>query len=138
MKQKIMNTAENMSRHKHLWTENLSYKIVALFVSLILWISILGRRDFVGTKEVDLQFTTSENVVVMSQSSDKVRLKISGPQPVIKKFKEKISLLKLDATDYPTGQFEFDINLNQFDIPKGIKILSVKPNTVKVELVQKN
>ena len=111
---------------------------MALFVSLILWISILGRRDFVGVKEFELQFITSENVAVMSQSADKIKLKISGPQPIIKKFKEKISLLKLDATDYPTGQFEFDINVNQFDIPKGIKVLSVKPNAVKVELVKRN
>ncbi len=138
MRKKILKTAENMNEHKHLFTENLSYKVVALFVSLILWISILGRRDFVGVKEFELQFITSENVAVMSQSADKIKLKISGPQPIIKKFKEKISLLKLDATDYPTGQFEFDINVNQFDIPKGIKVLSVKPNAVKVELVKRN
>jgi hypothetical protein len=33
-------------------TENFSYKMVALFISLILWLTILGRRDFVLSKKL--------------------------------------------------------------------------------------
>ena len=38
----------------------MSFKIVSLFVALILWISILGRRDFVSTKEVEVQTAKKE------------------------------------------------------------------------------
>lgn len=138
MRKKIKSTAEKMkTQHDHFWNENLSYKVVALFVALILWITILGRRDFVGTKEYDIQFETNQNVSIVSQSADKIRLKISGSQPLIKKFKEKISLLKLDVTDYSSGQFEIDLTANQFNVPQGIRIVSIKPNSVRIELKEK-
>ncbi|MBK7892579.1 MAG: hypothetical protein IPJ84_17540 [Bdellovibrionales bacterium] len=36
--------------------ENGIYKIVSLVVTLILWVTILGRRDFVLTKDMDVEF----------------------------------------------------------------------------------
>lgn len=117
--------------------KNLSYKIVALFVALILWVSILGRRDFVATKEIEVLFLTSNNYTVASQSIDRVKIKISGTQSLMKKFKEKSLNLTIDATEKKAGLFEFDIYQAMIDLPPGLRVLSIKPNSIKVEIFEK-
>ena len=126
-----------VKRYKYFLTENFSYKLVALFVALILWVSILGRRDFVATKEIEVLFLTSNNYMVTSQSADRIKVKISGPQPLMKKFKEKNLNLTIDATDNKSGFFEFDIYQAMIDLPQGLRVLSIKPNSIKVEISDK-
>ncbi|MFN3455381.1 MAG: hypothetical protein ACK41T_10520 [Pseudobdellovibrio sp.] len=123
---------------KALFLDNLSYKIVSLFVALILWISILGRRDFVTTKEMDVTLILAPGYTVAAQSHDRLRVKISGAQPVLKKYKDSLKNIVFDLTDNQEGLVEIDIPNNRIDVPSGIRVLSVKPNVIKVEIVKKN
>lgn len=116
--------------------ENASYKLVALFISLILWLSILGRRDFVVTKDVDVDFLAGKGYVVGGQSTDKVRMKVSGPQPLLKNFKDRIQTTTIDISDKKTGLFDIEMTAAKFEVPNGIKILGIRPNTIRVEVVE--
>ena len=137
MRRKISKTSDRILNYKYFLTENLSYKIVALFVALILWVSILGRRDFVATKEIEVLFLTSNSYTVASQSADRIKIKISGPQTLLKKFKEKNINLTIDALENKVGIFEFDINQGMIDMPQGLRVLSIKPNSIRVEIFEK-
>ncbi len=127
MKQKITHL-------RHGIFENGSYKLVALFISLILWLTILGRREFVVGKEIEVDFTVAENFIVTGQSSDRIRLKISGPQPLLKKYKESSQSLQLSLVDKPPGLHEIEMSATKLDIPAGIRVLSVKPSQIRVEI----
>lgn len=116
--------------------ENTSYKLVALFISFVLWISILSRRDYVANFEVELNFVTASGYSIASQSSDKIKLKISGQQPLMKKYKDHLQTLSIDVGDRTEGVYDIDILASRFDIPQGIKILSIRPNLVKFEIVK--
>lgn len=129
-----MKQTDKFQYYKEFITENLSYKLVALFVALILWVSILGRRDFVATKEIEVSFLAANGFVVSSQSVDRIKIKISGNQPLMKKYKERSSNLTIDATEKKAGIFDFDIYQGLVDLPNGLKILSIKPNSIKVEI----
>ena len=131
MKQKITHL-------RHGIFENGSYKLVALFISLILWLTILGRREFVVGKEIEVDFTVAENFTVAGQSSDRIRLKISGPQPLLKKYKESSQSLVLSLVDKPAGLHEIEMNAAKLDIPAGIRVLSVKPSQIRVEITSPN
>ncbi len=115
---------------------NASYKLVAFFITLILWLSILGRRDFVVTKDVEVDFVAAAGYSLAGQSTDKIRIKVSGPQPMLKKFKEKSQLLSFDLADKTSGMFEVEMTPSKIEVPKGIKILGIRPNTVRVEIVE--
>lgn len=114
--------------------ENGSYKLVALFIALILWLTILGRRDFVVNKEIEVDFTAAENYMVSGQSSDKVRIKLSGPQPLLKKYKETLQTIQISLADKGAGLFEIDMTPSKIEVPQGLKILSVKPSQIRVEI----
>ena len=126
--------SEKIYRLKDGLFENGSYKLVALFISLILWLTILGRREFVVNKEIDVDFTVAENLLIAGQSSDKVRVKISGPQPLLKKYKESIQTIQISLTDRTPGLYEIDMTPARIEAPAGIKILNVKPSQIRVEI----
>ena len=125
---------QKMSHFRHGIFENGSYKLVALFISLILWLTILGRREFVVNKDIEVDFTVAENLLVTSQSSDKIRIKLSGSQPLLKKYKEATQSLLVNLSDRPAGLYEIEMNTSRVEVPVGVKILSVKPSQIRVEI----
>lgn len=129
---------ENIEKIKSSLLDNFSYKVVALFISLILWLSILNKRDFIVTKDLELDFVTSERLVVAAQSSAQLKVKVSGPQPILKKYRESSQILAFDLSDKPAGFYDVDMNASKIDVPKGIKIIGIKPNTIRVEIVQRD
>lgn len=129
---------ENIEKIKTDILDNFSYKIVALFIALILWLSILNKRDFIVTKDLDVDFVTSENLVVAGQSSAQLKVKVSGPQPILKKYRESSQVLAFDMSDKQEGFYDVDMNASKIEVPKGIRVIGIKPNTIRVEIIQKN
>lgn len=139
-----MKTLKNKLRHKlgasdsfllrDLIFDNFAYKTVSLFVALVLWLAILGRRDFISTREVEILFTPAKGHSILSQSTEKIKVKISGSQATIKKNRERLQSLMIDASQLPDGTHDVDISNKNFDLPAGIRVLGVRPNVVKIEI----
>ena len=121
-------------------TDNLSYKIVSLFIALILWLTILGRRDFSLTKTIDLELMTGPNKVVVTQNVEIAKVKVSGPRTALKKFMDSglSQLLIIDISDKGEGEFDVEIPLSQIDVPFGVKVISVKPPVIRAKVIPKN
>ena len=119
-------------------TENFSYKLVALFISLILWLTILGRRDFVLSKDIDLELIVAQGTQVVAQTTDHVKLKVSGPRSALKKFMDSSlsQTLTMDLSSRGEGVLYVDIPLNRIEVPMGVKILGIRPNQIQVEVVR--
>jgi len=130
----VKHQIDKMTTVKSMILDNLSYKVVSLFVALILWISILGRRDFVTTKEMDVNIIVGSGYAVSAQSHDRIKVKISGSQPILKKYKDALKSIVFDLSDSQEGLVEIDIPNTRIDVPDGIKVLSVRPNVLRVEI----
>lgn len=117
-------------------TENLGYKAVSFLIAVVLWITILGRRDFVYTKTLDLQLQTGPDKTIVAQTADKVRVRVSGPRASLKKFMENSSAqtLTIDLSDREEGFQDIDIPMQKIEVPIGVKILSVRPNMIRAEV----
>lgn len=124
-------------RWSNMFTENLSYKVVALFISLILWLTILGRRDFILSKEVDVDFITAAGNQIVAQSTDHVKVKVSGPRSALKKFLDSSASqsITLDISKKGEGALYVDIPLNKIETPMGVRILGIRPSQIQVEVV---
>lgn len=129
---------ENIEKIKINILDNFSYKLVALFISLILWISILNKRDFIVSKDFEVDFITAENYSVAAQSSAQLKVKVSGPQPLLKTYRESSQVLAFDLSDKTPGFYDIDMNTSKIDVPKGIKVIGIRPQTIRVEIVAKN
>ncbi|GIL18375.1 MAG: hypothetical protein BroJett040_21260 [Oligoflexia bacterium] len=121
------------------FTENLSYKIVSLFIALILWVTILGRRDFTLAKNLEVEFFVAQNQTLISQSTDHIKVKVSGPRTALRKFIDSgvSQLVSVDLSGKPEGTYSVEIPLNRIDVPFGVKVLSIKPNQIQVQVGKK-
>lgn len=118
-------------------TENFSYKLVALFISLILWLTILGRRDFVLSKNVDVELVTAPGTQIVAQTTDHIKVKVSGPRASLKKFLESAVSqgISLDISQRGEGVVNVDIPLSKIEVPLGVRILGIRPNQIQAEVV---
>jgi YbbR domain-containing protein len=115
--------------------ENGSYKLVALFVTLILWVTILGRRDFVLSKDMDIEFLLPRSIAVASNVDRRVTVKVSGPRMALKKFAQNPGTITVDLGKAQLGQVRAVISARAVDVPFGVKVLSVTPDVLNVNLV---
>lgn len=119
--------------------DNWVAKIMALVIALFLWTTVMGRRDFVLTKVMNLEILTSDNQVVLAQTADRIRVRVSGPRSALKQFIDdpKTQKLVLDLNGGRPGVTEVDIPTQQIQTPLGVKVLSVRPNMIRVEVTEK-
>lgn len=124
------------------WTalvsENFNYKLVALFISLILWLTILGRRDFVFSKNIEVDLITAPGSSVVAQTADQIKVKVSGPRTALKKFMESgfSQSIAVDISNRGEGTMDVDIPINRIEVPMGVKILGVRPSVIRAEVVK--
>ena len=122
------------------FAENFVSKAVALVIALVLWVTILGRRDFIQTKQIEIELYPSSQYVVTQQSTDHVRIRVSGVREALKRFIESPTnqTLLIDVSDRTEWPFTVKVPLQKIELPLGVKILSIKPTLVKAVLMKKS
>ena len=118
------------------FTENFSFKIISLVISLVLWVTVLGRRDFVFTKVIDVELVTTEGHAVTFQTADRIRVRVSGPRNSLKKFMDSHSSqsIQIDISQMGDGSLDVDVPINKIELPVGVKILGIRPNVIRAEV----
>ena len=124
---------------KQMLTENIGYKVTSLVIALFLWVIVFNRKDFAVTQTIEIQFTVDSRQNLLLQTTDRVRLRLSGSRNLIKSYMDSpfSRVLKIDMSGRGGGLFDVDITQGMLDIPKGIKVLSVRPNVIRVEISEK-
>lgn len=119
--------------------ENGSYKLVSLFVTLILWVTILGRRDFMLTKDMDVEFLLPKNTILEPLKGErKISVKVSGPRTALKKFAQSPGSVTFDLTKAEVSEKETKvktvIQTKNIEVPFGVKVVSIDPASMDVVL----
>ncbi len=119
--------------------ENGSYKLVSLFVTLILWVTILGRRDFMLTKDMDIEFLVPKAAVLeLNQGERKVSVKVSGPRTALKKFAQSPGSITFDLTKAEVFEkntkIRTVIQTKNIEVPFGVKVVTIDPPALDVLL----
>lgn len=119
--------------------ENMSYKIVSLFIALILWLTILGRRDFTITRNVEIEFLVGTGRALVSQSEDYVKVKATGPRTALRRFIDSgaSQVVTIDLSNKPEGVYEIEIPTSRVDVPFGVKVQSIRPSKITAQIAGK-
>jgi YbbR domain-containing protein len=123
-------------RVKNIIFENFSYKLVSLFIALILWLTILGRRDYTVVRSFELDFSVATQSEILKQSSERIKVKVTGPRTALRRFMDSdtAQVVSIDLSQYDSGQYDVDIPNSKIDIPFGVKIVSIQPSHVHVQI----
>ncbi len=108
-------------------TENLSYKIIALVVTLVLWFSMIGSRDSVLAKDYQLQILLPAKTELAHPVPDFVRVEVVGPRVALKKLGQMNNVYTVDLSNTGTGRKTVRLSPEGVNLPIGTRVISVEP-----------
>lgn len=115
-------------------SDNMSYKFVALGVALILWMSMLGRKDSTLTKDFELQLLLPQSVELATPPPQIVKVEIAGPRVAMKRINQMAPLFTVDLTGSKPGRQQVQLTRDGLNLPIGARILSIEPHEFFVNL----
>jgi hypothetical protein len=117
--------------------ENGSYKLVALFVTLILWVTILGRRDFRVEKAVDLEIVLPPGLSIKEREIPRqVIVRVAGTRMALRRFSQTPDVVTIDLSRAQAGLVRQTMTPKLIDAPFGVKVESVTPEFLQLTLVR--
>ncbi len=115
-------------------SENLSYKIVALLITLILWMIIFTSKEAAVEKVVPVQYSTSNDMVLLNKLPNEVRFRVIGARMVLKKVSAENEPLNIDLTTAREGVSTIRIHADSLDLPANAKVVGIMPPMITVRL----
>ncbi len=118
------------------WIQNNgSYKVVALFITLVLWISVLGRKEETADKYIDIEYKLRSNRAIKNTVVDQIMYKVAGSRRSLTKYMEEdLEPIIIDLTDASLGRRVIQTPTEGIVIPFGTKIVSVNPKSIIVDI----
>lgn len=116
--------------------DNLSFKFVALGVAVILWVSILGRKDSTMTKDFELQVLLAPNLEMTEDIATKVKIEIAGPRVALKKINQMNPVFTVDLSAARPGRQIVRLSRDGLSLPIGSRILNIEPSEFMIQLRQ--
>lgn len=108
-------------------TENLSYKLIGLVVTLVLWLSMIGSKDSVLTKDYQLQILLPSKTELAHPVPDFVRVEVIGPRVALKKLGQMSNVYTVDLSNAGTGRKTVRLTPEGVNLPLGTRVVSVDP-----------
>src|SRR6202000_3246572 len=97
--------------------DNLSYKFVALGVALVLWFSLLGRRDSTLMKDYQLEVLLAPEMELAIPTPEFVRVEVMGPRVALKKLGQLPGVFTVDMTNHTAGPKKVRLQLEGVVLP---------------------
>jgi diadenylate cyclase len=119
---------------KNFFSENSSYKIVALLITLILWVIILGSKEATIVKMIPADYLLPRDMIIANNVPHEVAFRISGPRLTLKRFSDSVEPLAIDLTSAQEGLTTIRIHPDSIDVPPGLRVASVSPATIAPKL----
>ncbi len=114
--------------------DNFSYKLVALGVALILWMSMLGRKDSALTREFELQVILGQGIELETAVPQFVRVEVAGPRVALKKMNSMNPIFTVDLSSARPGRQSVQLSPEGLSLPIGARVLTIEPREFTVVL----
>lgn len=124
-------------RIKKFFLKDFSYKMVALLISLLIWLLVLGRGHETEDINLKVEFTRiSQGLQIVESSYDVVKVKVKGPPKLIRKFILANSAIKLDDKIFEEGVRRVRVYSKNLVLPYGLRVLSISPRELRVSVAK--
>lgn len=117
--------------------ENGTYKLVALFITLSLWVFIFERQVSVYTKSLKLDFLLAPQHYIVNKVVREVQFKVKGPRMAVKRFVEGSDSINVDLSNSGPGRTMVRIYDDILELPSNVSVVSV-PSNIYVEIEKRD
>ncbi len=113
------------------FVENAALKIVALLLSVTLFIVVHGDKDSVISFNLRVGYTEASDRVLVSPMVDEVRVTVKGPWTRVRRFDDRsVEPIHVDLSKLSDGDFTFQDDM--IHLPPGLRVASVNPPSLRV------
>ena len=114
---------------------DLSLKVLAVGIAVILWASVAGEPAIERGIEVPLEFeNVPPTLEIGGQPPDTVRVRLRGPAGIVNGLRPGDVAAVLDLRDERPGRRLFDLFAGRIQAPSGVEVTSVVPATLTLIL----
>ncbi|MEW6003062.1 MAG: CdaR family protein [Nitrospirota bacterium] len=118
---------------RKVFLENLSLKIVAILLSLVLWFFATSRGQSEISLDVPLEFkNVPSGLEIVNNTVKSVRLNIKGQERLIKNIKAENIRVYIDLSKAKKGEGIYYINKDNIKLPYTVNVTNINPTYVKV------
>jgi YbbR domain-containing protein len=111
--------------------DNAAYKLVALLLSLTLFIVVHGDKDTVISFDLRVGYTEPADRVFVGQPVDTVRVTVKGPWTRVRRFDDRqVEPLQVDLTRLADGEYQFSADMVK--LPLGLKVVAINPPSLRL------
>ncbi len=118
--------------------ENGTYKLVALFITLSLWVFIFERQVSVYAKSLKLDFLLAPQHFITNKVVREVQFKVKGPRMAVKRFVEGSDSINVDLSNSGPGRTMVRIYDDILELPSNVSVVSVQPSNIYVEIEKRD
>ena len=114
--------------------DNMSYKFVALGVALVLWFSLLVRRDSTIMKDYQLEVLLAPEMELAIPTPEFVRVEVMGPRVALKKLGQLPGVFTVDLTSASPGRKKVRLSAEGVALPLGARVMNIEPKEFVTEI----
>ncbi|HEY6420998.1 MAG TPA: CdaR family protein [Candidatus Binataceae bacterium] len=116
---------------------NFALRVLAIAIAVALWIFVnAGERGGVATIDVPISYRSlPPGMVILNHPTDFVKVEIGGPRQLLSLADPERLALRLDLTKVATtGNSDFRITPEMFDVPRGTSVTRITPDEVTLDI----
>ncbi|MCB0412231.1 MAG: hypothetical protein KDD22_06875 [Bdellovibrionales bacterium] len=116
-------------------THDFGYKALALAVALVIWVTMLGRKDITMVRKIPVQYLSEARFEVGDEGKlAEVEVEVMGSRMSLKKFAQSDQTLSLDLTELRPGTHTVRLRKESISVPVGARVVSIRPEQVNVTI----
>lgn len=112
---------------------NGTYKVIAFVVTLVLWVSFVGRKETLS-RDIEIQYLIAPNHLIANSVATQVRVKIEGPRISLKRYSQEDSVFKINLVERELGWNRVQLTPDGLELPLGVRFVSVTPSVIRANI----
>lgn len=119
-----------------IFLEDWTLKLVALLISLGLWFAVTGQRTptTIRLRNVQLDFQLPNDMEISNEPRRDIDITVSGSSDALENLNRRELVARVDVSGYRPGDRVVQLTDKIIDLPSGIKVVKIEPNTVPLRL----
>lgn len=111
------------------------FKIVSLAVAIVIWATTLAeKKDAILVRDMEVEFLLRSSQRIVTPVNNKIQIKVSGPKAALRRLSQTSRVVSVNLYQETAGEHEVEFSSRMLDLPPNVRLLSVRPNKIKVDI----
>ena len=119
---------------KSWFTDNLTFKLMALILTIFLWLLVIGRDDAVETKELDIMVSLPAGYNLKRVDPSRIEVRIKGPPKILKRYFLQKKEVAFVVSNTNSSTLRLEVNERKLNLPYGVYLVSISPRMVDIQM----